>query len=57
MNHCSISCIGEEIYATYDDGKHKIVIRQRPTEDFIFDCACALDTIAIKIAEIDKKEK
>jgi hypothetical protein len=57
MNHFSVSLIANEIIATYDDGTHKLVVRQKPTDDFLFDCACIVDTISLRLSKLnDKKE-
>lgn len=57
MNHFTVTLLGDEIIGTYDDGEHRLVHRQKPTDDFLFDCACILDTIALKIYQLEKKEK
>ena len=57
MNHFSVSHLGDEIIATYDDGVHRLVVKQKPSNDFVFDCACIIDTIALRLSKInDKKE-
>ena len=56
MNHFTVALIGDELFATYNDGTHKLVVRQKPTNDFTFDCACLIDTIAVKLSILDKKE-
>lgn len=57
MNHFTVSLLGDEIVGTYDDGEHRLVLRQKPTDDFLFDCACILDNVAVKIDQLNKKEK
>ncbi len=57
MNHFSVSAIGDELYGTYDDGKHRLVVRQKATDDFVFDCACIIDTISVKITKLEKDKK
>ena len=56
MKHFTVTIIGDEIIGTYDDGTHRFVIRQKPTNDFVFDCACIIDTISVKLSKINKKE-
>ena len=56
MNHFTVTLLGDEIIATYNDGKHKLVVKQKPTDDFTFDCACVIDTVAVKLSKLDKKE-
>ena len=56
MKHFSVTTIGEEIIATFSDGTNITIVKQVPTDDFAFDCACAIDTIAVKISKLDKKE-
>lgn len=57
MNHFTVSVIGDEIIATYCDGNNRTVVKQIPTDDFAFDCACAIDTIAMRLftkGEVDE---
>ena len=54
MTHFTVSRIGDELIATYDDGKRMLVVKQKPTDDFAFDCACLIDTIAVKLLKFDK---
>jgi hypothetical protein len=56
MNHFSVSRIGDEIIGTFDDGDHRLAVKQKPTDDFLFDCACIVDTLSVKISKLDKKE-
>jgi len=56
MNHFTVSVIGDEIIATFCDGTNRTIVKQKPSDDFIMDCAFALDEIARKISEVDKKE-
>ncbi len=56
MGHFTVSRIGDEIIGTYDDGEHKLFLRQRATNDFLFDCACIVDNLSVKISKLDKKE-
>ena len=56
MNHFTVSRIGDEIIGTYDDGTHRLVVKQKPTDDFLFDCACIVDNLSVKISKLDKKE-
>lgn len=56
MKHFTVTIIGDEIVATYDDGANRLVIRQKPTDDFVFDCACIIDTISLKLSKLNKKE-
>lgn len=56
MNHFTVSVIGDEIIATFCDGTNRTIVKQKPTDDFIMDCAFALDEIARKVSEVDKKE-
>ncbi len=49
MGHFTVSRIGDEIIGTYDDGEHKFFLRQRATNDFIFDCACIMDNLSRKL--------
>lgn len=59
MNYFSVSHLGDEIIGTWDDGEHRLVLRQKPTDDFLFDCACILDSISLKLhlLEQNKNEK
>ena len=56
MNHFTVTHLGDELMATYSDGEHIIVEKQKPTDDFILDCACLLDTIAVKLSKNNEKE-
>jgi hypothetical protein len=56
MNHFTVTHLGNELIATYDDGMHRLVVKQKPTNDFTFDCACVIDTIALKLSKLEKKE-
>ena len=56
MNHFTVTQIGDELIATYSDGEHMLVERQKPTDDFLFDCACLLDSLAVRISKNEKKE-
>ena len=57
MTHFTVTRLGDELIATYDDGKHRLVVKQNPTDDFTFDCACIIDTVAVKLSKFDEKEK
>lgn len=57
MNNFTVSQIGGELYITYDDGTHKYFFKQKPSDDFLFDCAYAIDTLSCKIANKQNKEK
>lgn len=54
--HFTVTRIGDEIIATYCDGNKRTVVKQMPTDDFAFDCACAIDTIAMRLGEKGKEE-
>lgn len=54
--HFTVTRIDDEIIATYCDGTNRTIVKQVPTDDFAFDCACAIDTIAVKISKLEKKE-
>lgn len=56
MNKFTVTQIDGEVIATYDDGEKPIVIRQKATGDFIFDCACLVDTISLRLYKLNKKE-
>ena len=56
MNKFTVTQIDGEVIATYDDGGKPIVIRQKATGDFIFDCACLVDTISLRLYKLNKKE-
>lgn len=56
MNKFTVTQIDGEIIATYDDGGHPIVMRQKATGDFIFDCACLVDTLSVKVYKNKEKE-
>lgn len=56
MTHFTVSRIGDELIATFKDGKHILIAKQEPTDDFILDCACLLDTIASKHSNNIEKE-
>jgi CobQ-like glutamine amidotransferase family enzyme len=56
MNHFTVTHLGDELMATYSDGTNIIIEKQKPTDDFILDCACLLDNIAVKLSKLDKKE-
>jgi hypothetical protein len=56
MNHFTVTHLVDQIMGTYDDGKHRLVLKRVPTDDFLFDCACIIDTISVKLAQIMKKE-
>lgn len=56
MKHFSVTPIGEEIIATFSDGTNITIVKQAPTDEFIMDCAFALDEIARKISDVDKKK-
>lgn len=56
MANFNITRLGDEIVGTFDDGEHRLVLRQRATilrqratNDFIFDCACIMDNLSRKI--------
>ena len=57
MSHLTITNLGNEIVGTYNDGKYKFVVTQKISDNFLFDCACIIDSISMKIYEFDKKEK
>ena len=56
MKHFTVTILGDEIIATFCDGTNRTIVKQKPSDDFIMDCAFALDEIARKISEVDKKE-
>ena len=56
MNKFTVMQIDDEIVATYDDGGKPIIMRQKATGDFIFDCACVVDTLSLKLYQLNKKE-
>ena len=56
MNKFTVTELDDEIIATYDDGGRPIVMRQKATGDFIFDCACLVDSLSVKIFNNNKKE-
>lgn len=56
MNKFTVMQIDDEIVATYDDGGKPIILRQKATGDFIFDCACVVDTLSLKLYQLNKKE-
>lgn len=49
MANFNVTRIGDEIIGTFDDGEHRLVLRQSATNDFIFDCACIMDNLSRKI--------
>ena len=57
MNNFTVSQIGDELFITFDDGTHKYFFKQKPSDDFAFDVAYAIDTISVKLAKLEKKEK
>lgn len=57
MNQFTVTLLGDELIGTFDDGTHRLVVRQKPTDDFLFDCACMIDSISVKITNLNKKEK
>ena len=56
MNKFTVTQIDGEIIATYDDGGKPIVLKQKATGDFIFDCACVVDTLSLKLYKLNQKE-
>ena len=56
MNQFTVTLLGDELIGTFDDGTHRLVVRQKPTDDFLFDCACMIDSISVKITNLNKKE-
>lgn len=57
MNHFTVTLLSDELIGTYDDGEHRLVLRQKPTDDFLFDCACILDSISLKLHLLEKNKK
>ena len=57
MSHLTITNLGDEIVGTYNDGKYKFVVTQKISDDFLFDCACIIDTISLKISLKEEEEK
>ena len=57
MNNFTVSQIGDEILGTFDDGEHKLLVKQKATSDFLFDCACVIDSLGIKFHQLQKKIK
>lgn len=57
MSHLTITNLGDELIGTYDDGKYRFIVKQKPTNDFLFDCACLIDTISLKISLKEEEEK
>lgn len=49
MANFTVSRIGDEIVGTYDDGTQKLVLKQKASNDFMFDCAFIMDNLSRKI--------
>ena len=49
MANFNVTRLGDEIIGTYDDGTQKLVLKQKASNDFIFDCACIMDNLSRKI--------
>jgi hypothetical protein len=59
MSHFTVTNLGDEIIGTYDDGivKNRLVIKRKPSDDFVLDCACIIDTISTMLARRAENEK
>ena len=57
MNNFCVSQLGEDIYGTYCDGELRLVVTQKATGDFVFDCACVIDTLSVRLENMKKENK
>ena len=48
MANFNVTRLGDEIIGTFDDGSQRLVLKQKATNDFIFDCACIIDNLSRK---------